>query len=107
MDFELLNNLIKEYVFIVDVLKENVSEEIINKENKIYLNRETFEKLLSKNMFISLEKKKYFWRNNGWISCDKDPFRFTKVIRIGDKTYRKVVIDLRPYLAIKTAINDW
>ena len=31
MDFELLNNLIKEYVFIVDVLKENVSEEIINK----------------------------------------------------------------------------
>ena len=60
MDFELLNNLIKEYVFIVDVLKENVSEEIINKENKIYLNRETFEKLLSKNMFISLEKKNFF-----------------------------------------------
>ena len=107
MNFELLNNLIKEYVFIVDALKENVSEDIMNKENKIYLNRETFEKLLSKNMFISLEKKKYFWRNNGWIFCDKDPFRFTKVIRIGDKTYRKVVIDLTPYVAIKTALNNW
>lgn len=106
MNFELVNNLIKEYIFIVDALIESSSEDVINKEDKIYLSREIFEKLLSKNLFISLEKKKIFWKNNLWISCDNDRLRYTKVIRIGKNTYRKIVIDLRPYQAIKSAINE-
>ena len=107
MKFDLINNLIKEYVFIVDALIESSSEDIINKEDKIYLSRETFENLLSKNLFISLEKKKTFWKNNLWISCDNDRLRYTKVIRVGNNTYRKIVIDLRPYQAIKLATNEW
>ena len=42
MDFELLNNLTKDYVLIVEVLMVKLKEKIINHNDKIYVDREIF-----------------------------------------------------------------
>lgn len=105
MNFELINNLTKEYIFIVEALRTKLSDKVIDKEDRLYLDRENFDVLLSKNLFISLDEKKKFWRNIGWISCDKDNSRYTKKLWIDGKSFRKIVIEIRPYLAIKNIVS--
>ena len=105
MDFELLNNLTKEYIFIVEALRGKLADKVIDKEDRLYLDRENFEALLSKNLFIPLAEKKKFWRDIGWISCDKDILRYTKKLWIDGKSFRKIVIEIRPYLAIKNMVS--
>ena len=105
MNFELLNNLTKEYIFIVEALRGKLSDKVIDKEDRIYLEREDFEILLSKNLFLSLAEKKKSWRNLGWISCDKDKVRYTKKLWVNGRATRKIVIEIRPYLEIKDLIS--
>ena len=105
MNFELLNNLSKDYILIVEVLLLKFKEIIVNHDEKIYVDREVFEDLLSKKDFISPQEKMKIWRSLGWISCDNDRKRFTKKIRIGEKTFRKIVIQKDPYETIKKLIN--
>lgn len=106
MDFELLNNLTKDYVLIVEVLMVKLKEKIINHNDKIYVDREIFFELLSKKDFMLPQEKMKIWRSLGWISCDNDRSRFTKKIRIGDKTFRKIVIEKEPYKTIKNIIMN-
>ena len=105
MNFELINNLIKEYIFIVEALRGKLSDKVIYKEDRIYLDREDFDILLSKNLFISLDEKKKNWRNLGWISCDKDNSRYTKKLWIDGKSFRKIVIEIKSYLVIKKLVS--
>lgn len=104
MNFELLNNLIKEYILIVEALKKNFANEIIYKDDKLLLDKEIFEKMLSKKDFLSVNEKKKLWRDLRWISCDKDRLRYTKKVYIDGVFYRKVAIELLPYLTIKELI---
>lgn len=106
MDFELLNNLTKEYVLIVEALRKKYSDKIIDNEKRIYLDRELFEDLLSKKDFLSVYEKKKFWRSLGWISCDNDESRFTKVIKINKDVFRKIVIETEPQKALKSLISN-
>ena len=63
-------------------------------------------KVLSKKDFMLPQEKMKIWRSLGWISCDNDRSRFTKKIRIGDKTFRKIVIEKEPYKTIKNIIMN-
>ena len=81
-------------------------EKIINHNDKIYIDREIFVDLLSKKDFMLPQEKMKIWRSLGWISCDNDRSRFTKKIRVGDKTLRKIVIAKEPYLTIKNIIMN-
>lgn len=105
MNFELINNLITDYVLIVEVLLLRLQEKIIEHNDKIYLDREIFIDLLSKKDFISPQQKMKIWRSLGWISCDKDRSRYTKKIRIKEKTFRKIVIEKEPYETLKSLTN--
>lgn len=105
MNFELLNNLIKDYILIVEVLLLKLTDHIIEHDDKIYLEREVFIDLLSKKDFISTQEKMKIWRSLGWISCDNDRSRYTKKIRIKDKTFRKIVIEKEPYKTLKNITN--
>lgn len=105
MNFELLNRLAYEYILMVDVLREKYTDRIVELDERIYLDRELFEDLLSKKDFLTVEEKKKCWRNLRWISCDNDRYRYTKKIRIKDKTFRKIVIEKSPYNAMKKLIN--
>lgn len=105
MNFELLNNLMREYIFIVEALRGKASDKVIDKEDRLYLDRENFDILLSKNLFLPLDEKKKIWRNLGWISCDKDVSRYTKKLWIDGKSFRKITIEIKPYLAIKNLIS--
>ncbi len=106
MNFELLNRLAYEYVLMVDVLRKKYSENIVECENRIYLDKELFDELLSKKDFLSVIDKKKYWRSLGWISCDTDRYRYTKKIRLKDKTFRKIVIEKEPYITIKKLIKN-
>ena len=105
MNFELINKLMHEYVLMVKFLRKNYSDKIVDNEKRIYLDREIFEDLLSKKDFLSVIEKKKFWRDLGWISCDKDNARYTKKLWINGKSSRKIVIEITPYLAIEELIN--
>ena len=106
MDFELLNNLTKDYVLIVEVLIVKLKEKIINHNDKIYVDREIFFELLSKKDFMLPQEKMKIWRRIGWNYCDNDRSRYTIMIRIGDKTLRKIVIEKEPYKTIKNIIMN-
>lgn len=91
MNFELINNLITDYVLIVEVLLLRLQEKIIEHNDKIYLDREIFIDLLSKKDFISPQQKMKIWRSLGWISCDKDRSRYTKKLELRKKLLEKLL----------------
>ena len=105
MNFELLNRLAYEYILMVEVLRKKYTDRIIDQEKRIYLDRELFDELLSKKDFLTVSEKKKSWRNLGWISCDKDRARNTRKIWIKGKSYRKVVIEIEPYLELKELVS--
>lgn len=105
MNFELINNLTKEYVLIVEALRKKYGDRIIDNEKRIYLDRELFEELLAKKDFLSVYEKKKIWRSLGWISCDNDESRFTKIIKINKNVFRKIVIETEPQKTLKNLIN--
>lgn len=106
MSFELINKLMNEYVLMVKFLRKNYSDKIVENNNKLYLDRELFEELLSKKEFLSVHEKKKIWRSLGWISCDNDTSRFTKVIKLNKVVYRKIVIELEPQKTIQNLIKN-
>lgn len=105
MNFEVLNRLAYEYILMVDVLRKKYTDRIIDREKRIYLDRELFDELLSKKDFLTVSEKKKSWRNLGWISCDKDRARNTRKIWINGKSYRKIVIEIEPYLELKELVS--
>lgn len=101
MDKEALYKLSKEYVDIVEVLREEYQEHILEIKNKIYVRIDLFNYLLEQKKFYSVQEKKKKWRDLQWIICDKDRGRFTKIVKINGALERKVVINLDPLETLK------
>lgn len=101
MDKETLYKLAKEYVDIVEVLREEYREHILEIKNKIYVRIDLFNYLLEQKKFYSVQEKKKKWRDLQWIICDKDRGRFTKIVKINGEIERKVVIRLEPLETLK------
>lgn len=101
MDKETLYKLAKEYVDIIEVLREQYQEHIVENKNKIYVKIALFNYLLEQKKFYSVQEKKKKWRDLQWITCDEDRGRYTKVVKINGALERKVVIKLDPLETLK------
>lgn len=101
MDKETLYKLAKEYVDIVEVLREEYQDHILEIKNKIYVKIDLFNYLLEQKKFYSAQEKKKKWRDLQWIICDKDRGRYTKVVTIDGELERRIVIQLEPFETLK------
>lgn len=94
----LLDLLIKEYISLVSKLEENEPVE----NNRIIIEREQFKTLLEKYKYMTFKEKTATYKDMNFIIHDKNNYTMPVKEENSKKTMRKVVINYKTYLKVKT-----
>ena len=94
----LLEFLIKEYLSIVAKLEETETVE----NNRIIIDRDYFRNLLEKYPYITFRDKTKVYKALNLIIHDKNNYTMPCKVKGTRKTVRKVVINYKTYLIIKS-----
>lgn len=95
--FELIT---KEFIFIVETLL--VNEDI--EDNRIIIDRDYFKRLLEKYKYMSFKEKTGIYKDLNFLIHDKN--NYTLPCRQDGKTIRKVVINYKTYVTLKSLISQ-
>ena len=84
-------DVIETYIEILKYLLENDIGIDSLDDRSIYLDKDTFHKLLREFSYIDIRKQLKLWREMNFILTDKKEQRFTKKVSIDGKSYRMIV----------------
>lgn len=97
----MLEIYVKEFIAIVSYLKKH--DDAYIKKDMLIVPKALVCELMAKNMYELTSSKLAVWRSLRWIHTDEN--RFTKKIRIGDETSRKIAIDIGAYEMLCKLMN--
>lgn len=95
--FELIT---KEFIYIVDTLLVNEPVE----DNRIIIDRDYFKRLLEKYKYMSFKEKTRIYKDFNFLIHDKN--NYTLPCRVNGKSVRKVVINYKTYVTLKSLISQ-
>lgn len=93
-------DVIETYIKILKYLLENDIGIDSLDDKSIYLDKDTFHKLLREFSYVDIRKQLKLWREMNFILTDKKEQRFTKKVSIDGKYYRMVVVNMEPYFVL-------
>lgn len=97
---KLLELITKEFIFIVETLL--VNEDI--EDNRIIIDRDYFKRLLEKYKYMSFKEKTGIYKDLNFLIHDKN--NYTLPCRQDGKTIRKVVINYKTYVTLKSLMTQ-
>lgn len=95
--FELIT---KEFIFVVETLLTNEGVE----DNRIIIDKDYFRRLLEKYKYMSFKEKTSIYKDLNFLIHDKN--NYTLPCRQDGKTIRKVVINYKTYVTLKSLISQ-
>lgn len=90
-------DVIETYIKILKYLLENDIGIDSLDDKSIYLDKDTFHKLLREFSYLDIRKQLKLWCEMNFILTDKKEQRFTKKVSIDGKSYRMIVVNMEPY----------
>lgn len=97
--FELIT---KEFIYIVDTLLVNEAVE----DNRIIIDKEYFKRLLEKYKYMSFKEKTGIYKDLNFLIHDKNNYTLPCRDRENRKSVRKVVINYKTYVTLKSLISQ-
>ena len=90
-------DVIETYIKILKYLLENDIGIDSLDDKSIYLDKDTFHKLLREFSYLDIRKQLKLWCEMNFILTDIKEQRFTKKVSIDGKSYRMIVVNMEPY----------